>query len=174
MSTISRRLATESVKPASSAPMLDKFAKIPIAACFYALIVSPLLAHYLLVHLPVGAMLEPDWGARIFWPALTIVSAVIILQNPSRFGRLTWPPHVLCLFACLALAGASVLWAFKPESSFIRYLQQVMVVTSVVLPALLADRRADMIRALFLCFACASLLNLFFVLGGDPLVVQYG
>jgi len=154
--------------------MLDKFAAIPIAACVYALIVSPLLAHYLLVHLPPGAMLEPDWGARIFWPGLAIISAIMILRNRSDLGRLVWPPHILCLFAYLALAGVSVLWAFKPDTSFIRYVQQVMVVTTVVVPALLADRRADMIRALFLCFACATVLNVFFVLGGDPLVVQYG
>jgi len=49
-----------------------------------------------------------------------------------------------------------------------------MVVTSVVVPALLADRRADMMRALFLCFAFASILNVFFVLGGDPQFALYG
>ena len=31
-----------------------------------------------------------------------------------------------------------------------------------------------MMRALFLCFAFASVLNVFFVLGGDPIVVQNG
>jgi len=41
-------------------------------------------------------------------------------------------------------------------------------------PALLADRRADMMRALFLCFAFASILNAFIVLGGDPQFAQYG
>src|SRR6202035_2800251 len=58
--------------------------------------------------------------------------------------------------------------------SFVRFVQQVMVVASVVVPALLADRRADMMRALFLCFAFASILNVFFVLGGDPMIVRYG
>jgi exopolysaccharide production protein ExoQ len=154
--------------------MLDKYAMVTIAACVYALIVSPLLAYFQLKHAPAGAMLEPDWGARIFWPAMAMISAIFAIRNSSRLGRLNWPPHILCLFACLALAGASVLWAFKPESSFVRFVQQVMVVTSVVLPASLADRRADIMRALFLCFAFASVLNVFFVLAGDPEMVQYG
>jgi exopolysaccharide production protein ExoQ len=119
-------------------------------------------------------MLEPDWAARIFWPALAMITAIFAIRNSSRLGRVIWPPHILCLFACLALAGASILWAFKLESSFIRFLQQVMVVTSIVVPALLADRRADMMRALFLCFALASILNVFFVLGGEPQIARYG
>jgi len=173
MSIISRHLP-ELGQPRSTALVLDKYAIVPISACVYALIVSPLLAHFQLTHSPAGAMLEPDWGARIFWPALAMISAIFVFRNPSRLGRLIWPPHILCLFACLALAGASILWAFKPESSFVRFAQQVMIVTSVVLPALLADRRADMMRALFLCFAFASVLNVFFVLAGDPLLVRYG
>jgi O-antigen ligase len=48
-----------------------------------------------------------------------------------------------------------------------------MVVASVVVPALLADRTADMMRAVFLCFAFASMLNVFFVLGGEPMFAQY-
>jgi len=44
-----------------------------------------------------------------------------------------------------------------------------MILTSIVLPAVLAVRTADMMRALFLCFAFASILNVFFVLGRPPL-----
>jgi exopolysaccharide production protein ExoQ len=156
-------------QPRSSAPILDKYAIVPISACVFALIVSPLLAHFL-----QKATSDTDYQARIFWPAMAAISVIFALRNPSRLGRLIWSPHILCLFACLAFAGASVLWAFKPESSFIRFVQQVMVVTSIVLPALLADRRADMMRALFLCFAFASILNVFFVLSGDQMIAQYG
>jgi exopolysaccharide production protein ExoQ len=157
----------------SSASMLDKYAFVPILACVFALIVSPLLAHFL--HPPqMATIIQTDYEARIFWPAIAAISFILAVQNRSRLGRLIWPPHILCLFACVAFAGASVLWAFKPESSSIRYVQQVMVVASVVVPALLADRRADMMRALFLCFAFASILNVFFVLGGDPIIVRNG
>src|SRR5262249_16944203 len=40
---------------------------------------------------------------------------------------------------------------------------QVMLVTSIVLPAMLAARTAEVMRALFLCFAVGSILNVFFV-----------
>jgi O-antigen ligase len=52
--------------------------------------------------------------------------------------------------------------------------QEVMVVTSIVLPAMLAVRTADMMRGLFLCFAFASILNVFFVLNGLPEIITYG
>jgi len=49
-----------------------------------------------------------------------------------------------------------------------------MIVTSIVLPAMLAAQTADMMRALFLCFAFALILNLCFVLGGSSTIVMYG
>lgn len=147
--------------------MLDRYAIAPISAIVFALIVSPL---YLNFQYPV----ETDYLAKFFWPAMAAISVMFAVGDRSRLSRLTWPPHILCLFACLAFAGASVMWAYKPSSSFIRFLQQLMVVTSVVVPALLADRRVDLIRALFLCFALASILNVFFVLGGTPEYADYG
>ncbi len=57
---------------------------------------------------------------RIFWPAMAAISLVLAVRNrPPR--RLTLPPHIICLLAYLAFAGASVLWAFRPELSFIRF-----------------------------------------------------
>jgi len=48
-----------------------------------------------------------------------------------------------------------------------------MIVTSIILPAMLATRTADMMRGLFLCFAFASILNVFFVFGRPPLDFKY-
>ena len=134
--------------------LIDKFAILPISACVFALIVSPLLFFFTPTNF--GAMdARPE--PRFFWPAMAAISVLLVAQNRSR---LTLPPHIICLFAYLAFAGASVLWAFSPDRSFVRYLQQVMVVTSIVLPALLAARTVDLMRALFLCFALALILNL--------------
>jgi O-antigen ligase len=108
---------------------------------------------------------------RIFWPAAAALSVVLAVQNRSR---LTLPPNIICLFAYLALAGASVLWAFSPQSSFVRFVQQAMVVTSIVLPAMLANRTVDMMRGMFLCFACALILNVFFILSGSVTIARYG
>jgi len=97
---------------------------------------------------------------------MAAISVVLAIQNRSRLAKLSWPPHIICLLAYLAFAGASVLWAFRPEISFARFVQQVMIVISIVLPAMLAARTSDMMRGLFLCFAFASILNVFFVIGG--------
>ena len=114
-------------------------------------------------------VVEPRLENRIFWPALAVISVVLAVQNRSR---LALPPHIICLLAYLAFAGTSVLWAFRPEISFTRFVQQVMIVTSVVLPAMLAARTADMMRGIFLCFAVASILNVPFILGGSQITVM--
>jgi O-antigen ligase len=95
----------------------------------------------------------------------------IVLAVRNRF-RLAFPPHIICLLAYLAFAGASVLWAFRPEISFVRFIQQLMIITSIVLPAMVASRTADMMRGLFLVFALAAIVNVFFVLGGSQEVLD--
>jgi exopolysaccharide production protein ExoQ len=163
----------QSGRAKSSAPIIDTCAIVPILACAYAAIIGPLLS--------LGSdytdiqKAEPGLAQRIFWPAIAAVSVVLVLRRYSRLGRPTLPPHIICLFAYLAFAGASVLWAFRPEASFIRFLQQVMVLTSIVLPGIFAVRTADMMRGLFLCVAFAAFLNIFFVLGNPPsLIAGYG
>jgi exopolysaccharide production protein ExoQ len=160
----------------SSPPMIDKRVIVPISACIYASIVSPLLLFFtgpgfsITNSLPEMMQTQPE--NRIFWPALAAISLILAVRNRSRLAGLAWPPHIICLLVYLAFAGASVLWAFRPELSFIRFVQQVMIVTSIVLPAMLAARTTDMMRGLFLCFAFASILNAFFVLGNPPSIVK--
>jgi exopolysaccharide production protein ExoQ len=146
--------------------MSDKCALVPIVACVITIVVFPLLSFFNpSSHEEVlSGVARPE--GRIFWPAMAAITVVLATQNRSRLSKLTWPPHIICLFACLGLAGASVLWAFIPDKSFIRFVQQAMIVISIVLPAMLAPRTADILRGLFLCFAFASILNVFFVLGG--------
>jgi O-antigen ligase len=97
---------------------------------------------------------------------MAAISILLAVQNGPRPTKLTWPPHIVCLLAYLSFAGASTLWSLNPSVSFIRFAQQAMVVTSIVLPAMLSARAADMMRALFLCFAFGLILNVFFVLDG--------
>ena len=163
----SRAYRTAWSGPTSKA-MIDKYAIVPISACVFALIVSPLL---IFLNIPAVQALEARPETRIFWPAMVAISVALVMQNRSR---LTLPPHIICLLAYLAFAGASVLWAYSPERSFIRFVQQVMIVTSIVLPAILAARTADMMRGLLLCFAFALILNGFFVLRGNSTIVEYG
>ena len=147
----------------SAAPLFDRYIAVPIAACVYATIVSPLILSSC-NPLDAKCALESRPENKIFWPAMAAISLIFVTQNISRVGRLRLPPHILCFLAYFAFAGASVVWAYKPELSFIRFTQQVMIVTSIVLPALLAARTADMMFGLFLCFAAAAILNILIIL----------
>jgi exopolysaccharide production protein ExoQ len=173
-----RRTVRPRVPPATlSGPnpkgLIDKFALLPTLAYVYALIVShllPFLTQSGASKVDIEAA-DADVTARIFWPAMAATSVVLAVQNRSRLGL---PPNIKCLVAYLAFAGASVLWAFSPDHSFMRYLQQLMIVTSIVLPAILASRTVDMMRAMFLCVALALILNLYFVHNGSVNMATYG
>src|SRR6185312_8351239 len=149
-----------------SRPMIDRFALIPILACIFATIVSPL--EYTLLKLPPY---EDRIDTKIFWPVMAAISVVSALRNHSRLPR-PFPSHLICLFAYLAFAGASVLWAFNPGLSLARFAQQAMIVTCIVLPTLLAAPGSDILRGLFLwCFAPAKILNVAFVFENSPSIV---
>jgi exopolysaccharide production protein ExoQ len=146
--------------------MIDRFALLPILACIFATIISPL--EYTLLKLPPY---EDRIDTKIFWPVMAAIAVVSALQHRSRLPR-PFPPHLICLFAYLAFAGASVLWAFNPSLSFTRFAQQAMIVTSIILPALLAAPTSDILRGLFLwCFAPAAILNVAFVFENSPSIV---
>jgi O-antigen ligase len=146
--------------------IIDRFTIMPLLACGFALIVAPLLGYFTPTNDHALANAEASLAPRLFWPVMAAISLLLIVQHRSRFAKLEWPPHIICLFAYLAFAGASVLWAFSPQNSFVRFAQQVLIFTSIVLPAMLAPRKADIMRGLFVCFALASVVNIFFVLNG--------
>ena len=169
---LSRRASRAASSPTPTA-IIDKFALLPILAYIYSLIVSHLLPFLTQSGVPAAENTAADgrMDTRIFWPAMAAISVMLAVQNRSR---LVLPPNIKCLVAYLAFAGASVLWAFSPDHSFMRYLQQLMIVTSIVLPAMLASRSVDMMRALFLCVALALILNLYFVYNGSVNMAAYG
>jgi len=157
----------------SSAPVIDRFTLVPLLACFYATVAAPVFyfatapeAHTL------QAIMETRWEHRIFWPAMTAISLILVAQNFVRLTTLRWPLHIIALALCLAFAGASVLWALYPQTSFMRFAQQAMVLTSVVVPAMLAARTVDLMRGVFLCFAIGAILNVFFVLNNPADLVN--
>src|SRR5262245_13964966 len=96
----------------SSTPVIDKYTIAPIAACVFALIVSPLILFVVGLTGPgiaLQSLMEPRPENRIFWPAMATLSVVLAVRNRSHLSRLTFPPHIVCLIAYLAFAGASVL-----------------------------------------------------------------
>ena len=144
---------------------------VPILACAYAAILGPLYDFTSGYNRPI-INAQPGVPNRIFWPAMAAVSVFLALRNQVRLGRLTVPRHIIFLLVYVAFAGTSVLWAFNPALSLNRYLQQLMVVTSIVLPAMLAGRTAALVRGLFICFALGSFLNLIFIFNDDQSVIR--
>jgi exopolysaccharide production protein ExoQ len=146
--------------------MIDKFAIIPILVCVFATIISQLEGF--IVNTPAY---ETRLDTRVFWPVMAAISIGLAVQNRSRLPR-SLPSHIICLLVYLAFAGVSVLWSFNPRVSWIRFAQQAMVVTSIVLPAMLAAPTADILRGILLwCFAPAAILNVFFVMNNSPAIV---
>jgi exopolysaccharide production protein ExoQ len=167
-------LSVKSSRPKSSTSNFDICAVVPVLAIAYSAVIEPLIYFYFPPAGGLQGMLESRVENRIFWPALAAVSIVVAARYRSRASRLTLPPNIISLLAYLAFAGASVTWAFKPELSFIRFVQEVMVLTAIVLPALLAARTADIIRGTFLCFAFASVVNVLLIPGGYVTLATYG
>ena len=154
----------------SSSRMSDKLLVIiPILACAYAKIIFPLLlcvdpepragAGGRSAEAQQQILNAPRLDHKIFWPSLAAISVILSVRN---WSRITLLPHTICLLAYLAFAGASISWAFKPEFSSVRFFQQPMIITSILLPPLMAARTVDMMRVVFLCFTCLDREFIFF------------
>src|SRR5882724_576359 len=163
----------------SAAPRFDKRIIVPILVVAYCLIISPFLI-FLDSSVPAaGALInaltkmpETRYENTTFWPAVTAISVILMLRNGSRLARPALPPHIIWFAAYLAFAGTSAIWAFSPEVSFSRFCTQVMMVTSIVVPALLVDRTTDLMRGLFLALAVGAVLNFIIVIDGPPRIVD--
>jgi exopolysaccharide production protein ExoQ len=166
----------------SSGRTMDKFAFVPVCAIAYSIIVAPLLgvifpnsgASGTSAAARIAALMQPRPENKIFWPAMVAITVVLVARNHARFIKLTWPPHVKWLVVFLAYCGASVLWAFKPDFTLTRFVLASMIIISIVLPGMLADRSTDIMRGVFLCFALASVMNIFFVLNQRPMLYEDG
>lgn len=172
MSTFSRQ-RTRSSRLVSN-PSFAYGALIPLLAVSYPAIIQPLI--YL--SFPPAAGLEGLLASRIenriFWPALTVLTILALARSRTRPIIPAMPPNIAALAAYVAFAGASVIWSFNPGLSFIRVVQEVMVLTAIILPALLAQRDTDIIHGVFLCFGLAAAVNVLLIPGGYVSVAQYG
>jgi len=157
-----------SVRLSEAAPNFDKCIIIPILVCAYCLIIAPML----LFEFPGTSITADRVENKIFWPLVTVIALCCwALRNRSR---VTWPPHIKWLAAYLVFAGASILWALNPEISFSRFSSEMMLLISIILPAMLAGRTADMMRGVFFCFVFGSILNAVLILGGYSTELMVG
>ena len=160
-----------SATPATS--RFDLCAMIPVLALAYSAVIQPLIYFNFPPSPGLEGLLESRLEDRIFWPVLAAMSLVLAARHWSRIGRPV-APNIIALLAYLAFAGASVAWAFKPELSFIRFVKEIMVITAIVLPALLAARSAEILRGMFLCFVLGAVVNVLLIPGGYATLAQYG
>ena len=129
-------------------------------ACLFVTVIAPLIIFVTDDRRGVGIIQPLN---RIFWPAVAILALIIAFKHRSQLYRLQFPIHNLFVFAYLAIAGASILWAFNPEITMIRLLRQVCIVTAIIIPSVFAYRRPDLLRSAFICYAIGAVLNVYFV-----------
>ena len=158
----------------ASRAAFDICALVPILAFAYSAVLQPLIYFNFPPAPGLQGLLESRTENRIFWPVVAVLAVAVAARPLSRGRRLPLPPNMIGLVAYLAFAGASVLWAFKPELSFVRFTQEAMVLTALVLPALLSSANSDILRGVFLCFACGTIINVLLIPGGYATFAQYG
>ncbi len=163
-----------SAGPRASAGTFDVCALIPVLAFAYSSLIQPLIYFSFPPSAGLQGLLESRIENRVFWPVLAAVAIVVAMQRLARGDRLALPPNIIALCAYFGLAGASIGWAFKPEFAFVRFLQEAMVLTAVVLPALLSNPNANIMRGVFLCFAVGVILNILLLPGGYATYALYG
>ena len=158
----------------ASRAAFDICALVPILAFAYSAFIQPLIYFNFPPAPGLEGLLESRTENRIFWPVVAAVAVGVAARTLSRGRRLPLPPNMIGLVAYLAFAGASASWAFKPELSFVRFTQEAMVLTALALPALLSSPSSDLLRGVFLCFACGTIVNVLLIPGGYVTMAQYG
>ena len=159
-------------KPSPSA--VNACAVVPVLALAYSTVIQPLIYFHFPPVPGLQGLMETRTENRIFWPTLAAIAVLVAAKYWPRVGRLTLPPVIVALLAYLAFAGTSIAWSFNPGLSLIRFAQELMVVTAIILPAMLAAREADIMRGVFLCFAFAALVNVLMIPGGYYTFAKYG
>ncbi|CAL78541.1 putative exopolysaccharide production protein (ExoQ-like); putative membrane protein [Bradyrhizobium sp. ORS 278] len=163
-----------SAGPRVAASSFDICALIPVVAFAYSSLIQPLIYFGFPPSPGLQGLLESRIENRIFWPALAAIAMIIAAQRLARGGRLPVPPNIVSLCAYFGFAGASIGWALKPEFAFVRFVQEAMVLTAIVLPALLSNPAVDILRGMFFCFAAGVILNVLLIPGGYASYAQYG
>lgn len=148
-------------------------AVVPFLACFFATVLAPVIYFFTSPERSLSGLMDSRIENRIVWPTLAAIAIAIAFRNTALLRRIDWPTHIVFLFAYLGLAGASVLWAFNPQVSLVRFIQQALIVICIVIPLLLAKRGSDLLRGAFICYSIGGILNVFFVLQQSPELVKF-
>ena len=154
-------------------------ALIPFLALGHVLIFTNLLGSSVIDADPsqgnVSLDPAPNLGNRLFWPGLFALTLILVIRHRSR---LRWDffrsPAMAGLIAYLLLAGASVAWAFSPQHTISRYVLQIMLVTTVVLPYAVETPNKDTLKRLFNWYALAIAINAVWLMFEKPMLTEAG
>jgi exopolysaccharide production protein ExoQ len=129
---------------------------IPPCAIFYVIVVVPLLRLAFPDEDPLNTSRIEH---RIFWTTLAFITLTLSYRSLRHRISIRIPSAIYWLIGYLLLAGASVIWSSVQTATVIRYVQQLFVVTVVVLPCLISRHREEILPSFLGCFATAILLN---------------
>ncbi len=164
-----RKVRLSKTGEAAKSPTSVSSALTPTLACFYAVIIIPILDYQ---SQPFRTELADGLPNRIFWPSLAALSIVLAARDFRFARRQRLAPHILWLIALALYAGASTVWAIKPELSFVRYTQQVFILISILLLPLINSRPSDLIPGICLCFNIAVILNIVFLFDNTSALIS--
>jgi O-antigen ligase len=127
-------------------------ALLPAINLAYFMLLWPLVyaRGYVPADLATGPVAEaqPALLNRLFFPALTVLAAMLLVAERHRIGRfrLFGACLLLAFFGYLALTAA---WALAPSTTLTRLSLYVLLILSLIPAVLLADRLEDILRPMF-------------------------
>jgi hypothetical protein len=89
----------------------SNFLFIPFVAVLYATIIAPMLLIGCEIR-DAQCLAEPP-DKKLFWPVIACISLAIAIR---RLSRVKIPSNISWLFACLSLAGLSIIWSRQTSS----------------------------------------------------------
>ncbi len=122
---------------------------IPPIALSFVLIVAPL----------IGRFAPGENGFRVFWPAIFAITVVLAAVSYRRLTLSIFrAPPIVALLLFLAFAGAGVNWALSPDHAMTRWVLQMMVIATIIVPLALARPSGSTIEQLHWCFLTAMII----------------
>lgn len=130
-------------------------ANVAVLVFFYVLLVLPFL----------GADGAPRVENILFWPTLAAIVLALVFHNRSLLDRGFFKSlPIASLVVYLAFAGASIIWAYKPDYAFNRYVLQLLAIIIILLPYALPIDTSRTVQRLHVCCVMGVAVNAYFVL----------
>lgn len=130
-------------------------ALVPVVVFFYVLVVLPFM----------GGDGKTRIENMLFWPGLAGIVLALAAYNYSLLDKgFIFSLVVTSLIAYMALAAASITWAYSSDFALTRYAVQLLIVIVVLVPYALPIDTSRTMQRLHVCALIAVAINAFYVL----------